>query len=48
MAGYTMIYRRAFKVGDRISIENLTGGVQNQPAAAGQGAVVDDIAVYNC
>jgi small-conductance mechanosensitive channel len=27
MAGYTMIYRRAFKVGDRISIENLTGDV---------------------
>ncbi len=27
MAGYTMIYRRAFKVGDRISIDNLTGDV---------------------
>ena len=27
MAGYTMIYRRAFKVGDRISIENVTGDV---------------------
>ena len=27
MAGYTMIYRRAFKVGDRICIENLTGDV---------------------
>lgn len=27
MAGYTMIYRRAFKVGDRISIENLIGDV---------------------
>ena len=27
MAGYTMIYRRAFKVGDRISIDNLTGFV---------------------
>jgi small-conductance mechanosensitive channel len=27
MAGYTMIYRRAFKVGDRISVENLTGDV---------------------
>ena len=27
MAGYTMIYRRAFKVGDRISLDNLTGFV---------------------
>jgi len=27
MAGYTMIYRRAFKVGDRISIDNLCGFV---------------------
>ena len=27
LAGYTMIYRRAFKVGDRISIDNLTGFV---------------------
>jgi small-conductance mechanosensitive channel len=27
MAGYTMIYRRAFKVGDRISIDNVTGDV---------------------
>ena len=27
MAGYTMIYRRAFKVGDRISVDNLTGDV---------------------
>jgi hypothetical protein len=27
MAGYTMIYRRAFKVGDRISIDNITGDV---------------------
>ena len=27
MAGYTMIYRRAFKVGDRISIDTLTGDV---------------------
>jgi small-conductance mechanosensitive channel len=27
MAGYAMIYRRAFKVGDRISIDNLTGDV---------------------
>jgi small-conductance mechanosensitive channel len=27
MAGYTMIYRRAFKVGDRISIDNLIGEV---------------------
>jgi small-conductance mechanosensitive channel len=27
MAGYAMIYRRAFKVGDRISIENITGDV---------------------
>ncbi len=27
MAGYTMIYRRAFKVGDRISVENLIGDV---------------------
>jgi small-conductance mechanosensitive channel len=27
MAGYAMIYRRAFKVGDRISIENVTGDV---------------------
>ena len=27
MAGYTMIYRRAFKVGDRIGIDNLTGDV---------------------
>jgi small-conductance mechanosensitive channel len=27
MAGYTMIYRRAFKVGDRISIDNFTGDV---------------------
>jgi small-conductance mechanosensitive channel len=27
MAGYTMIYRRAFKVGDRISIESVTGDV---------------------
>jgi small-conductance mechanosensitive channel len=27
MAGYTMIYRRAFKVGDRISIDDLTGFV---------------------
>jgi small-conductance mechanosensitive channel len=27
MAGYTMIYRRAFKVGDRISIDNLIGDV---------------------
>lgn len=24
MAGYTMIYRRAFRVGDRISVDNLT------------------------
>jgi small-conductance mechanosensitive channel len=30
MAGYTMIYRRAFKVGDRISIENLTGDVMER------------------
>jgi small-conductance mechanosensitive channel len=30
MAGYTMIYRRAFKVGDRISIENLTGDVMEK------------------
>ncbi|TLM99170.1 mechanosensitive ion channel family protein, partial [bacterium] len=27
MAGYTMIYRRAFKVGDRISIDTVTGDV---------------------
>ena len=27
MAGYTMIYRRAFKVGDRISIDNISGFV---------------------
>jgi small-conductance mechanosensitive channel len=27
MAGYAMIYRRAFKVGDRISIDNITGDV---------------------
>ncbi|HKA61369.1 MAG TPA: mechanosensitive ion channel domain-containing protein [Methylomirabilota bacterium] len=27
MAGYTMIYRRAFKVGDRIAIDNVTGEV---------------------
>ncbi len=27
MAGYSMIYRRAFKVGDRISIDNVTGDV---------------------
>jgi small-conductance mechanosensitive channel len=27
MAGYTMIYRRAFKAGDRISIDNVTGDV---------------------
>ena len=27
MAGYAMIYRRAFKEGDRISIDNLTGDV---------------------
>jgi small-conductance mechanosensitive channel len=27
MAGYTMIYRRAFKVGDRISVDNVTGDV---------------------
>jgi small-conductance mechanosensitive channel len=27
MAGYTMIYRRAFKVGDRIRIDNVTGDV---------------------
>ena len=27
MAGYTMIYRRAFKVGDRISVGDLTGDV---------------------
>jgi small-conductance mechanosensitive channel len=27
MAGYTMIYRRAFKIGDRISIDNVTGDV---------------------
>jgi small-conductance mechanosensitive channel len=27
MAGYTMIYRRAFKEGDRISIDNVTGDV---------------------
>jgi Mechanosensitive ion channel len=27
MAGYTMIYRRAFKEGDRISVDNLTGDV---------------------
>jgi small-conductance mechanosensitive channel len=27
MAGYAMIYRRAFKVGDRISIDNVTGDV---------------------
>ena len=27
MAGYAMIYRRAFKVGDRIGIDNLTGDV---------------------
>ncbi len=27
MAGYTMIYRRAFKVGDRITVDNLTGEV---------------------
>jgi small-conductance mechanosensitive channel len=27
MAGYTMIYRRAFKVGDRISVNELTGDV---------------------
>lgn len=27
MAGYTMIYRRAFRVGDRISIDNVTGDV---------------------
>ena len=30
MAGYTMIYRRAFKVGDRISIDNVTGDVTEQ------------------
>ena len=30
MAGYAMIYRRAFKVGDRISIENLTGDVMER------------------
>jgi len=27
MAGYTMIYRRAFKLGDRITVDNLTGDV---------------------
>lgn len=27
MAGYSMIYRRAFKIGDRISIDNVTGDV---------------------
>jgi len=27
MAGYTMIYRRAFKVGDRISVDNVIGDV---------------------
>jgi small-conductance mechanosensitive channel len=27
IAGYAMIYRRAFKVGDRISIDNVTGDV---------------------
>jgi len=27
MAGYTMIYRRAFKIGDRITVDNLTGDV---------------------
>jgi small-conductance mechanosensitive channel len=27
MAGYSMIYRRAFKVGDRISVDNVTGDV---------------------
>jgi small-conductance mechanosensitive channel len=27
MAGYTMIYRRAFKVGDRIVVKDLTGDV---------------------
>src|SRR5262245_16076533 len=27
MAGYTMIYRRAFRIGDRISIDNLDGFV---------------------
>jgi small-conductance mechanosensitive channel len=27
MAGYAMIYRRAFKVGDRICIDNITGDV---------------------
>ncbi|MBX3302963.1 MAG: mechanosensitive ion channel family protein [Nitrospira sp.] len=27
IAGYTMIYRRAFKVGDRIKVENLVGDV---------------------
>ena len=27
MAGYSMIYRRAFKIGDRISIDNITGDV---------------------
>jgi small-conductance mechanosensitive channel len=27
MAGYTMIYRRAFKVGDRIMVKDLTGDV---------------------
>jgi small-conductance mechanosensitive channel len=30
MAGYTMIYRRAFKVGDRINIDNVTGDVTEQ------------------
>ena len=27
MAGYSMIYRRAFKIGDRITVDNLTGDV---------------------
>jgi small-conductance mechanosensitive channel len=27
IAGYSMIYRRAFKVGDRISVDNITGDV---------------------
>jgi small-conductance mechanosensitive channel len=30
MAGYSMIYRRAFKVGDRISIDNVIGDVMER------------------
>lgn len=34
IAGYTITYRRAFKIGDRIMINNLTGDVVDRSVLA--------------